>query len=124
MVLTVFIIYFTSHMTIPAKVPLITVKDMGVQELPGRQITANSIIMGSLTEMIQATFTKESQTPATAFSCSFPDEKGTALSRFVCVSSTANSPAQIAAWCFQSQGEPSLLAGRFSMYFMFRAQGT
>lgn len=36
MVLTVFIIYFTSHMTNPAKVPLITVKDMGVQGPPGR----------------------------------------------------------------------------------------
>lgn len=36
MILTVFKIHFSSHMTIPVKVPLITVKDTGVQRPPGR----------------------------------------------------------------------------------------
>lgn len=88
------------------------------------------MIMASLAEMIQATFTKDSQTPAIAFSCSFLDEKGTALSKLVSVCSTANSPAQIAAWCFQlqgeivflQQGELSLLVGRF--FHVFHLQST
>lgn len=36
MVLTVFKIDFSSHVTTPVKVPLITVKDTGVQGPPGR----------------------------------------------------------------------------------------
>lgn len=80
--------------------------------------------------MIQATFIKNCQTPAIAFSCYFSDEKGTALSRLVSVCSTANTPAQIAAWCFQlqgkmgflQQGESSLLAGRF--FHVFHLQST
>lgn len=36
MILTVFKIHFSSHMKTPVKVPLITVKDTGVQGPPGR----------------------------------------------------------------------------------------
>lgn len=112
-------------MTTAIKVPLITVKDTGVQGPPGWPDHANGMIMASLAEMIQATLTKDSQTPAIAFSCSFSDEKGTALSKLISVCSTANFPAQIAAWCFQlqgkmgflQQGESSLLVGRFSHVF-------